>query len=448
MLIEDRLGERARIYGNEKAILVGLDLGEGASWQERESMEELIELSRTAGVQVLHTLIQRRPRPDPSHFIGKGKVEQLRAMALASGADTVIFNDALTPAQARNLEEKINKKIIDRAQLILNIFSQRAHSKEAKLQVELAQLEYLLPRLRGWGEALEQLGGGIGTRGPGEMRIEQERRQIKSRVHKIKERLAEITKERQTRRKLREKRQIPEIAIIGYTNTGKSTLLNKLCHADAFVEDKLFATLDPLTRKSTLPDGREVVFIDTVGFIKKLPHQLIPAFESTLEAARGADLLLNVLDVSNSNLFDHWRTINEVLNEIFKDGERPPLLNVLNKVDRLSTEEDHARLEKAKAELNHAVEISALTGTNLEQLQLRITQELESRKERILIEIPYTHVGLVGLIHRLGRVHQERYEPDKICIEASLERRRLMGLQRQIQRDGVRLQILAPPLSS
>ena len=444
MLIEDRLGERARIHGDERAILVGLDLGEGASWQERESMEELIELSRTAGVQVLHTLIQKRPHPDPSHFIGKGKVEQLRVMALASGADTVIFNDALTPAQARNLEEKINKKIIDRAQLILNIFSQRAHSKEAKLQVELAQLEYLLPRLRGWGEALEQLGGGIGTRGPGEMRIEQERRQIKSRVHKIKERLAEITKERQTRRKLREKRQIPQIAIIGYTNTGKSTLLNKLCNADAFVEDKLFATLEPLTRRSTLPDGKEVVFIDTVGFIKKLPHQLIPAFESTLEAAREADLLLNVLDVANPNLFDHWRTINEVLNEIFKDRAWPPLLNVLNKVDRVGTEEDHARLEKAKAELNHTVEVSALAGTNLETLRQRIAQELEGRKEKILIEIPYTHAGLVGIIHKWGRVHQERYELDKIYIEASLERRRLMGLQQKIQRDGVKLQLLAP----
>lgn len=441
-MIEDRLGERARIYGNEKAILVGLDLGEGAGWQERESMEELIELSRTAGIQVLHTLIQRRPRPDPSYFIGKGKTEQLRAMALEAGADTVIFNDALTPAQARNLEEKINKKIIDRAQLIMNIFFRRAHSKEAKLQVELAQLEYLLPRLRGWGEALEQPGGGIGTRGPGEMKIEQERRQIKSRVHKIKERLVEIAEERRTRRKLREKREIPEIAIIGYTNTGKSTLLNKLCDADAFVEGKLFATLEPVARKTTLPDGREVVFIDTVGFIKKLPHQLIPAFESTLEAAREADLLLNVLDASKPNLFDHWLTINQVLNEIFKDVERPPMLNVLNKIDGLSTEEDHARLEKAKTELKGAVEISALMGTNLEKLKHRIAQELESRRERILIEIPYTQAGLVGLIHRWGRVHQERYEPDKIYIEASLERRRLMGLQQKSQRDGVKLQIL------
>lgn len=444
MLIEDRLGERARIYGNEKAILVGLDLGEGASWQERESMEELIELSRTAGVKVLHTLIQKRPCPDPSHFIGKGKVEQLRVMAHASGADTIIFNDALTPTQARNLEEKINKKIIDRAQLIMSIFSSRAHSKEAKLQVELAQLEYLLPRLRGWGEALEQLGGRIGTRGPGEMKIEQERRQIKNRIHKIKERLAEVEKERQTRRKLREKREIPEIAIIGYTNTGKSTLLNKLCDADAFVEDKLFATLDTLTRKATLPDGREVVFIDTVGFIKKLPHQLIPAFQSTLEATREADLLLNVLDVSNPNLFDHWLTINQVLNETFKDGERPPTLNVLNKIDSLSTEEDQARLEKAKTELNQAVEISALRGMNLERLKQRIVQELEGRKERILLEIPYTHAGLLDLIHRLGRVHQERYEPDRIHIEASLERRYLLSLQQKIQRDGVKLQILTP----
>ncbi|MCS7198135.1 MAG: GTPase HflX [Candidatus Bipolaricaulota bacterium] len=375
-LIEDRLGERARVFAGERAILVGLDLGQGASWQERESMEELLELARTAGVEVLRTVLQKRDRPDPAFFIGKGKADELRELAAKAGADLIVFNDALTPAQARNLEERIQKKIIDRAQLIMNIFAQRARSKEAKLQVELAQLEYLLPRLRGWAEALGQPGAGIGTRGPGETRLAQERHAIRQRMHTLRENLRKAAKERAVRRKLRERRQIPEIALIGYTNTGKSTLLRALTGAETFIEDKLFATLDPLTRQLYLPDGRLVVVTDTVGFIKKLPHELIPAFASTLEAARDADLLVNVLDVANPNLFDHWRTIAEVLNDLFKDGDRPPLINALNKVDKLQTPEDHQRLELALSTIPHAVAISARDGKGIEELKRCIMQML------------------------------------------------------------------------
>ncbi len=377
-LIEDRLGERARVFAGERAILVGLDLGQGAGWQERESIEELIELARTAGLEVLRTVLQKRDRPDPAFFIGKGKADELRELAAKSDAHVIVFNDALTPAQARNLEERIQKKIIDRAQLIMNIFAQRARSKEAKLQVELAQLEYLLPRLRGWAQALGQPGAGIGTRGPGETRLAQERHAIRQRMHAIKEQLVKAERERAVRRKLRERRRIPQIALIGYTNTGKSTLLRALTGAETFVEDKLFATLDPLTRKLSLDDGRLVVVTDTVGFIKKLPHELIPAFAATLEAARDADLLINVLDVSNPNLFDHWRTIIEVLNDIFKNGDRPSLINVLNKADRVQTFEDRQRLELALSTIPNAVVISARDGTGLEELKRCIMQALRA----------------------------------------------------------------------
>jgi GTP-binding protein HflX len=377
-LIEDRLGERARVYAGERAILVGLDVGHGADWQERESIAELMELAQTAGLEILRTVLQKRDRPDPAFFIGKGKADELRGLAAKANAQVIVFNDALTPAQARNLEERIQRKIIDRAQLIMNIFAQRARSKEAKLQVELAQLEYLLPRLRGWAQALGQPGAGIGTRGPGETRLAQERHAIRQRTHALKEQLAKAEQERAVRRKLREKRKIPEIALVGYTNTGKSTLLRVLTGAETFIEDKLFATLDPLTRQMYLPDGRLVVITDTVGFIKKLPHQLIPAFASTLEAAQTADLLLNVLDVSNPNLFDHWRTITEVLNTIFKNGDRPPMLNVLNKADRLQTLEDHQRLEEARQTIPHSVVISAREGIGIEALKERIAEHLSA----------------------------------------------------------------------
>jgi GTP-binding protein HflX len=377
-LLEDRLGERARVYAGERAILVGLDVGHGADWQERESIAELMELAQTAGLEILRTVLQKRDRPDPAFFIGKGKADELRELAAKANAQVIVFNDALTPAQARNLEERIQRKIIDRAQLIMNIFAQRARSKEAKLQVELAQLEYLLPRLRGWAQALGQPGAGIGTRGPGETRLAQERHAIRQRTHALKEQLAKAEQERAVRRKLREKRKIPEIALVGYTNTGKSTLLRVLTGAETFIEDKLFATLDPLTRQMYLPDGRLVVITDTVGFIKKLPHQLIPAFASTLEAAQTADLLLNVLDVSNPNLFDHWRTITEVLNTIFKNGDRPPMLNVLNKADRLQTLEDHQRLEEARQTIPHSVVISAREGIGIEALKERIAEHLSA----------------------------------------------------------------------
>lgn len=441
-LIEDRIGERARVGADEKAILVGLDLGQGANWQERESIEELIELARTAGVEVLRTILQKRDKPDPAFFIGKGKAEELKELAEKSGAQVVIFNDALTPAQARNLEERIQRKIIDRAQLIMNIFAQRARSKEAKLQVELAQLEYLSPRLRGWAGALGQPGAGIGTRGPGETRLAQERHAIRQRTHALKEQLAKAEQERAVRRKQREKKGVPQVALIGYTNTGKSTLLHALTGAETFIEDKLFATLDPLTRQTCLPDGRLVVVTDTVGFIKKLPHQLIPAFESTLESARDADLLINVLDVSN--LFDQWRTINEVLNDIFQNGERPPMLNALNKIDRLCTLEDRQQLEEARQSIPNMVGISALEGLGLDVLKTRMAQMLGDRVERVRLEIPYAQARLLDCVHRWGHVCDESYSEETITVEAEIEHQYVADLEREAARtNGVKLARLA-----
>lgn len=433
-LIEDRIGIRARINPGELAILVGLDLGKNAPWEERESMGELIQLSRTAGVGVLNTVIQRRRKPDSSYFIGEGKAEETRKKAHRSGADVIIFNDELSPAQSRNLEEKIGKKIIDRPQLIMDIFSQRARSKEAKLQVELAKLQYLLPRLRGWGKALERLGGGIATRGPGETRMQRERRNIERRVNKVKERLDKAKVERKIRRKKRRKRKIPEIAIIGYTNAGKTTLLNQLCNCDSFVEDKLFATLDSVVRKATLPEGREVLFADTVGFIKKLPPQLVPAFRATLESVKEAALLLNVMDISNPNWADHWRAVNEVLNDLFEDGERTRTITALNKIDLLETEEDKRRVSNAQCEIGEAVQISASKGLNLATLLGKIAGELKDDLKRVTIRLPYTEADLIPKLHQMGEVHRENYQNGQIVLEASVAKRHLYRLNREGKR--------------
>ena len=436
-LIEDRTGHRSRIYGRERAILVGV-LGD-RSPAEREIMEELVELSRTAGVQVLRVVTQRRDRPDPSTFIGAGKADQLAELVEESQAEAIVFNDSLTPAQGRNLEERIGVKVIDRAQLILDIFAQRAESKESKLQVELAQLEYLLPRLRGWGEALGQMGAGIGTRGPGETRLEMERQTIEHRIHDIKDRLEDAAEERRLRRKRRDRRSIPEIALIGYTNTGKSTLLEALCDTETRVEDKLFATLSPKVRQADLPDARHVVFVDTVGFIRKLPHQLVPAFRATLESAQDADLLLNILDASSRSVLEQARTIQNVLSDLFGDETRPPMLHVLNKVDQLSSDEDLRRLREVRLQLSPLVEVSALEEQNLDGLLDEVARLLTSHRERVRVEIPYKQAGLVERLHEWGRVLDERYEADGIVMDVDLDQAQIGSLQKLSRGNGLRL---------
>ena len=377
LVIEDYLGERARIRGGERAILVevvppGLDPG--------ERLAELAALAQTAGAKVVATTVQRRDRPDPATYIGKGKVLEVRELAQGYGADTLIFGVELTPAQARNLEEFTGLKIIDRSQLILDIFALHAGTKEAALAVELAQLQYLLPRLRGWGQVLSDTGGIVGTMGPGETRLEQSRRAIRRRIQTILRELKEAERARDVRRSRRRRRGLPQIALVGYTNSGKSTLFNALTKGDALVADQLFATLDTKVRRMLLPDGRFALVADTVGFIRDLPPQLIPAFHATLETVREASLILVVLDISSPAAPAHLKVVGEVLAGIFKGTEpRPPLLYALNKMDLLRTPADWARAEEILEEAQPGVLISAKTGENLGELRRRISELLPQK---------------------------------------------------------------------
>ena len=400
-LVEDYLGTRARVYGTEQAILVGVDL-EG---HNEDLLGELESLADTAGIPTLATVVQNRFRPDGATFIGKGKTEEVGALADEVGADVVIFNNDLSPGQARNLEEALGRKVIDRTQLILDIFAQRAATKEAKLQVELAQLRYLLPRLRGWGEALTHAGAGIGTRGPGETKLEIDRNKIHRRIHAIEKRLRTASDERAERRKLREKSDVPQVALVGYTNSGKSTLLNQLSGADAFVEYKLFATLDTLVRRGPVAAGREALFIDTVGFIRDLPHQLVPAFAATLEAARYADLILHIVDVARPSAVDDFHSVEETLQkEVFSKGdERPPVLNVLNKIDIAP---DFAIREF------EGVAISAKEGLHLDVLREQISSLVYSGDRELVLLVPYTALRSLPLFRAKGRVEIVDYVAD------------------------------------
>lgn len=378
LVIEDYLGQRARIYGGEKAILVDV-VPPGADLDER--LAELSALAKTAGVHVLGTLTQRRDKPDPATYIGKGKVLEALSLARELGADTLVFGVELTPAQARNLEEFTGLKIIDRSQLILDIFALHAGTKEAALAVELAQLQYLLPRLRGWGQALSDPGGIVGTMGPGETRLEQGRRAIRRRIQALQRELKEAERAREVRRARRRRFGPPEIALVGYTNSGKSTLFNALTRGDALVADQLFATLDTKVRRTLLPDGRVALVTDTVGFIRDLPPQLIPAFYATLEAVREASLIVAVLDAASPAAFEHLRVVRHVVfTEIFgPEDPRPPVIYALNKLDLLKTPADWGRAEALLSEAQPGVLISAKTGENLPQLRDLISRLLPKK---------------------------------------------------------------------
>ncbi len=374
-LIEDYLGQRARIYGGERALLVEVT-PPGEDPQER--LQELAALAHTAGVIVVGTLLQRRDRPDPATYIGKGKVLEVQALASETHADTLIFGVELSPAQARNLEEFTHLKIIDRSQLILDIFALHAGTKEAALAVELAQLRYLLPRLRGWGHALSDPGGIVGTMGPGETRLEQSRRAIRRRILALERELREAQRAREVRRSRRRRFGPPEIAIVGYTNSGKSTLFNALTRGDALVADQLFATLDTKVRRASLAPGQMALVTDTVGFIRDLPPQLIPAFHATLEAVREAAVLLAVIDAASPAAEEHLQVVREVIfTEIFgPDGPKPPVLYVLNKLDLLASPETWARAERLLREAQPGMLVSAKTGENLSELRRKLVQLL------------------------------------------------------------------------
>lgn len=358
----------------EVALLIGLKQPHQPRWEAEESLEELAQLAVSAGAESAFRVLQERSVPDPRTLIGRGKAEDIRELC-EEGVDLVIFDDDLTGSQQRNLEATLQRKVIDRTGLILDIFAQRARSREGKLQVELAQLKYLLPRLTGHGADLSRLGGGIGTRGPGETQLEVDRRRIRRRVIKIEEELEKVQRHRALLRRRRQKQALPTAALVGYTNAGKSSLLNALTHAKLPVADKFFVTLDPTLRKVILPGGRAVLLSDTVGFIKKLPHQLVAAFKATLEEVQASDLLLHVIDIAHPQWQDQEQAVTAVLEELGMATK--PLISLYNKVDKLPHPEAIAFLSRRP----RSVVTSANTGAGLSELKTVIAEMLESLEE-------------------------------------------------------------------
>ena len=397
----------------ERAILAGVERP-GSSWPIEESMAELERLADTAGAKVVATFTQRKEKPDAAFFLGRGKVNELAMEIQNLEATLLILDDELTPSQQHNLERMLGVKVIARTALILDIFAQRARSREGKLQVELAQLRYNLPRLSGQGLALSRLGGGIGTRGPGETKLEVDRRRIYSKIHDIEEQIDGMKKSRSLHRKRRKESQIPLVALVGYTNAGKSTLLNKLTGSEVFAEDKLFATLDPTTRHLQLPEKQEILLTDTVGFIQKLPHTLVKAFRATLEEVQEADLLLHVVDCSNENLEAQIEAVVAVLKELEADGK--PVLYVFNKADQLTNPHIREQLLHGR----DGVFISAMTGENLDGLQRRIEGFFQESQVRMTLLIPYDEGAAVTKLHKLNAVVETAYEETGTKVEVRL----------------------------
>jgi len=361
-----------RLDSKETALAVGLRVGDTLVQEAEESLSELSLLAVTAGAKVAGEILQSRPAPHVRTYIGSGKLEEVRDRVRAEKLTAVLFDDELSPSQQRNVEKYLDVKVLDRTALILDIFAKRAHTAEGKLQVELAQLSYLLPRLRGKGVELSRLAGGIGTRGPGETKLESDRRRIQDRISKLKGRLKGLSQKRGVQRKSRKRGEVATVSLVGYTNAGKSSLLNVLTKSDVGAANKLFATLDPTARKLRLPSGRQVVMTDTVGFIRKLPHQLVSAFQSTLDEVREADLLLHVMDVSSSEMDTHAEAVESVLSEI--GAADIPRLDVLNKVDKIHT--DDIRIYESGA--STGLFVSAKTKAGLD----RLLGEIESKLPR------------------------------------------------------------------
>jgi GTP-binding protein HflX len=395
----------------EKVVLIGV-WTEGTAQDAENSIKELAALAETAGSTVMDALIQRREKPDAATFIGSGKVKEVREAVVAAVADTVICDGELSPAQLRTLEQKVKVKVIDRTALILDIFAQHAKSREGKAQVELAQMSYMLPRLRGWGESLSRQAGGIGGRGPGETKIEIDRRRINDKMAKLRREIKEMKISRDTKRQERRKNNIPSVAIAGYTNAGKSSLLNRLTGANVLVENALFATLDPTVRKAESADGRLYTFVDTVGFVRHLPHQLIEAFKSTLEEVSEADLIVHVVDGSHPDPFEQLRAVREVIREI--GGAEIMEIVAVNKADTASPE---SLMEILRRE-SHAYAISARTGYGIANLVKAIETALPKPKVEIKTVIPFSRGDLVSAVHEQGEIISEEFLPEGTKIHA------------------------------
>ncbi|WP_062384749.1 GTPase HflX [Demequina iriomotensis] len=417
----------------ERVVLVG-QWSHGSAEDAEISLRELAALAETAGSEVLDGVLQRRPHPDPATYIGKGKAHEVRDIVAAVGADTVIVNDDLAPSQRRALEDVVKVKVIDRTALILDIFAQHAKSKEGKAQVELAQLEYLLPRLRGWGESMSrqaggQVGGagaGMGSRGPGETKIELDRRRIHTRMAQLRRDIKAMEPARQVRR---EKRLgVPNVAIVGYTNAGKSSLLNRVTGAGVLVENALFATLDPTVRRSQTPDGREFTVSDTVGFVRNLPHQLVAAFASTLEEVAHADLMLHVVDASHPDPESQIRAVREVLADVPGADQVKEVL-VLNKADVADPE----TLMRLRARREITIEVSALTGEGIDALMELIGRELPRPEVTVDVVVPYTRGDLVSEVHRHGEVLAQSHVAEGTHLTALVD----AGLAARLEEAGV-----------
>ena len=399
----------------ERVFLVGAELKQGNTFDVNESMEELAELATTAGATIIGEGTQKLDRPHVATFIGKGKAGEFAELAKQEVVDTVIFDDELSPAQTRNLERIFDCKVLDRTALILDIFAQRARTREGKMQIEMAQLQHILPRLTRMWTHLSRQKGGIGMRGDGESQLEVDRRRIQERIARLRRELEEVKRVRSTQRSGRQRSQWPLVSIVGYTNAGKSTLLNKLTGAQVLSEDKLFATLDPTTRRLRLPTNQNALLSDTVGFIRKLPHQLVESFKATLEEVVEADILMHVVDVSNRAADEQIQAVDEVLKEI--DGDDKPTLMVFNKVDHLP--ERNGNLHWLR-EYDHAVAVSARTGEGLEELMAELGTMLRPIRQCLHLRIPAANGAAQARVRALGQIDEEHYEGEWVHLHARI----------------------------
>jgi GTPase len=398
---------------HERAILIGLEQEGVSKWDLRDSMEELAELANSAGAEVVDTITQKLQKPTAPYYIGKGKAELIKDSLQDRQVTSVIFNDELSPAQGRNLENLLARKVLDRTQLILDIFAQRARSREGRLQIELAQLQYLLPRLTGMWEHLSRQTGGIGMRGPGETQLEVDRRRVQERIARLERELESVRKTRAVQRQGRKRHQWPVASVVGYTNAGKSTLLNLLTGADVVAENRLFATLDPTTRSFTLPNKQRVLLTDTVGFLRKLPHTLIESFKATLEEVSEADLLIHVVDLSHTRVDEQMEAVDKVTTELDAYGKQT--LIVFNKIDNLA---DRELAETYVKRFSGSVAISARTGEGVNKLVQALQEALSSWRLRLHFRIPTKESALLAEIHRAGHVLELKYEGDDAVIVA------------------------------
>jgi GTP-binding protein HflX len=432
----DSSGEHAFLVGVELKSIGG-DTGRAAyqralSFSIEDSLEELAALADTAGIEVVGGTYQRLEHIQPATYIGSGKVEELKDYRDELDVDVFLFDDELSPGQQRELERALDRKIIDRTALILDIFAQHAHTREGQLQVELAQYEYRLPRLtRMWTHLARQAGGraggatgGVGVRGPGEAQLEVDRREIRRRIARLKDELEDVRRQRARYRQKRRQAAMPTVSIVGYTNAGKSTLLNALAGSDVLMADMLFATLDPTTRRVTLPGGREVLFTDTVGFIQKLPTHLVAAFRATLEEITEAELILHVVDITHENALEQAAAVEATLRGI--GATEAPVLVALNKIDRLP---DPAEVRELVAEFPNSLAISARTGQGIETLLARIESVLDASLVSVLVRLPYEQGELVAMIHQQGHVEREEHGPEGTLIEGRIPARLLAAIR-------------------